>query len=291
MRGLLGGYSIIEVLIFLGVTGALFAASVAMLSGRDANTQFSQAMQDVELKMQDWINDVTNGFPGGEEIKYECALTGAANRPKIDTVSGSKSTTPNCVFLGKVIQLTASPDGANTNSEKAFIYSVFGRRLKASDKTLVGNMADAAPVAAAAASGSGNADLTETYEFSSGVRVKSIASASPVGSNPVPDGSRLVGFFLSLNTEVSSTANGNSSLQSFVYPVNGNEAPKSDTILECIKMTLATGPTCTFPVQPPGLRSWDICFVSPRNDKATAMLTVNSSDGWGATTNLEFKDC
>lgn len=56
------GYTIIETIIFLAVTGAVFASTITIVSGQQARTEFTQAVRDVQTRIQDISNDVTTGF-------------------------------------------------------------------------------------------------------------------------------------------------------------------------------------------------------------------------------------
>lgn len=99
------GYTILEVMIVLAVTTALFLSVVVAFSGRQASTQLTQSVRDLESLIQDVSNDVANGFfPNG----YECVLNGSGET----TVSTATTATPGseagCTFLGKAMSFNST---------------------------------------------------------------------------------------------------------------------------------------------------------------------------------------
>lgn len=277
MKRVSAGYTVVEVMIFLAVSAALFASATVMLGGREAHTQFSQSMRDVESKMQDWLNDVNTGFSGTNPNLNTCSA--AAGSPVINTGGGSP--TPQCIFLGKAIHFTTEasvPPSDPEQHRKVFTYQVFGRRLNGD--LLVSNLTEARPVAATASNGSGNSDLTDSYEFRGGAKVLSAKS-----TNPLID-SRMGGFYLSFNTEQSFGLNGALNLKAYQYYINGNSARASNEVTDCIRMA---GPGACGS-QPAAMDRWDICFGNDRNSD-TAVLTFASSGGRGVRVSIVFKEC
>ncbi|HEX4774669.1 MAG TPA: hypothetical protein VH234_04075, partial [Candidatus Saccharimonadales bacterium] len=137
MQRVSGGYTILEVTIFLAISVALLGSIVALLNGRQAQVEFDQKMHDTQSKMQSWLNDVSNGFPGGDPSQLKCALNGGG-RPVVTV--GSPNSSPDCVFLGKALQFSDTPGQNDTISA----YSIFGRRLNSSNQ-LPTNLTDANP--------------------------------------------------------------------------------------------------------------------------------------------------
>lgn len=292
MRRVSNGYTIIEVMVFLVISAALLASAIVVIGGRDAHVQFSQSMRDIESKMQDWINDVSTGFTGTTAAQYSCTLDGT-DMPQINNRSvSSPPSEPECIFLGRAIQFTDASYSVPEQSSKVYVYSVFGRR-EVSSNQLVDNMIDANPIAATGSStGSGNADITETYTLNGGAKVLSVTSTG--GSLP---NNHMIGFFSSFNTEQSVSQNGSQSLKAYQYRLNlsaapGNNQPGGASVRNCIKLAVGLcGPGSVNKYQwPEPLQKLAICFGNDRNSDQ-ALLTINSSNGQGATTQLEFKDC
>ena len=133
------GFSIVEVLIVLAVTGALFISAVSLISGRQNKTQFSTSINEIKSQLQQIVSDVQTGFyPSSNSLV--CQVNGAGN---LTFASGTTTQGSNqdCMFMGKVIQF-----GVNSTDPQQFIvYSIAGKRQTTTGVD-VKTYADAAPV-------------------------------------------------------------------------------------------------------------------------------------------------
>jgi hypothetical protein len=295
MLKVFGGYTILEVMIFLVISTALIASATVAVGGSSGHTQFNQGMRDVNSKIQDWIGNVINGFPGDNQQSYNCTAPGNS-RPTINL--GSGSTTPDCIFIGKAIQFTDSSSAPTPDQpSKIYAYSVFGTRTfkdGGGNTTLSDNLYDSNPIAATGQFSSGQ-DLTEVFTMTGGLKILSINSTSSLGSAH----SHLIGFFSSFNTEQNTTQNGAESLNAFAFPIDSNEVPANSnggsTIAHCLELA-SNSATCKLPVAgdpnlwPPSLQSVQICFGNDNNND-TAVLTISSNNGLGAQTAVDYKVC
>ena len=110
-----GGYTIIETMIFLAITGFLFVAAITAVSGRQATVQFAQGTRDMQADIERIINQVSTGYyPGGNLV---CTVgAGAASPPVISTGADQQGSSNNCVFIGKALQLGTAPDHNHYNA-------------------------------------------------------------------------------------------------------------------------------------------------------------------------------
>lgn len=161
------GYTIIEVMIFLAVSGFMFILAAAFISGRQARTEFRQGMNEVKSQVQDVINDVSNGyFPQSDSLA--CTGGGAAG-PSFAGVGQTQGTHKGCVFMGKVIQF-----GRGGDPSRYDIYTVAANQYS-SGSTLPVNFNQAAPKVV-----SGTQSLTDSGTLKWSLEEKSMAS---YGSN------------------------------------------------------------------------------------------------------------
>jgi len=117
------GFTIVEVMVVLAVTGALFISAVSLISGRQNRTQFTVAINEVESQTQQVISDVSTGFyPTANNIN--CSLNAATNTPQFSAGSNQQGTNQDCTFMGKAIQFGIK----NTNPEAFWVYSLAGLR-------------------------------------------------------------------------------------------------------------------------------------------------------------------
>jgi hypothetical protein len=148
MKKMLGqgsGYTMVEVMIFLAVTGALFVAIAGNINGQQRKTEFLNAVRDTESRLRDILNDVATGYytynPG-----FSCTSSLTTNtRPVISagtTQQGANAGGANagCIYLGRAVQF--APQGTTGQSYR--LYSVIGRQKTATGKT-VQNLAETIP--------------------------------------------------------------------------------------------------------------------------------------------------
>ncbi len=119
------GFTVVETLIVLAVTGGLFLAVAATLSGRQHRTQFEQAIHDIESKLQQVINEVSVGYYPNLN-NFTC--TAGAAGPVFSAVATQQGANGACIFVGKAIQFDVN---ATSNPELMNIYTIAGLRLNA----------------------------------------------------------------------------------------------------------------------------------------------------------------
>ena len=106
------GYTIVETLIVLAVTGAMFLVTVVLVSGQISRYQFRSGVLNAQQGIQSVLNDVQTGY-----FNLANSTTAACN-----SGSGSEPGDSDCVYIGKRIsisstgQVTASPVIADIDS-------------------------------------------------------------------------------------------------------------------------------------------------------------------------------
>lgn len=120
-----GGFTVVETLIVLAITGMMFFIGVTAISGRQGRTEFSQGMREIDSMLKDVLNDVSNGFyPSVSNLS--CQATNNNLAPTLSYDNANSDTTGlngTCVFAGKVIQI-----GTDTDDQQVYVYSLAGRR-------------------------------------------------------------------------------------------------------------------------------------------------------------------
>lgn len=103
-----GGYTIVETLIFLAVSGALFISAVTVISGRQGRTEFTSAARDFEAQIQDIANDVSTGYYANPALGSNFLKCSAPLNSALIIGSGNGDTqgaNTGCIFIGKTLQL------------------------------------------------------------------------------------------------------------------------------------------------------------------------------------------
>jgi len=131
------GYTIIEVMIVLSVSAIIFTAVIAGYKGQSTKTHFTNAVRDMENKIQDILNDVSTGYyPNASN--FHCSRVGSpAAHILIDPAGTSEQgTNQDCIFLGKAVDVN---DGVMT------AYTIVGlRNSKDDNNELSADIEDAA---------------------------------------------------------------------------------------------------------------------------------------------------
>lgn len=158
------GYTIVEVMIFLAISGFMFLIAAVFVNGKQGKAEFRQSLNDINNQLQQTINDVNNGlypWPGN----LACTAP-PGSPPQIQLGTSNQGGNEGCVFLGKVIQF-----GTEQNNESGYnIYSVAARQYvtTAADGTIPTNFNAAQPEVIYVNGG----DPTEYKQFSYGMTVK-----------------------------------------------------------------------------------------------------------------------
>jgi len=294
----MGGYTLLEVMIFLAISTVLFAISGVVLQGQGAHTEFQASMNEVNSKMQTWIDQVKNGYTSnavtGGTGNYNCSLD-ASNSPVLTAPSSGPSSSLganlSCIFLGKAIMVNGEvgPGPHNANSA-IYAYTVLGRRTydDGTGQSNVTTLQNANPTAAVFNTTGGvepDIQLTESYRIPNGVKVLH----AQFKSNPAGSANGLAGFFID-------PTSASSSVLAVQYPLNTNIDPTDwggsawdipnciDLRLNVCKVVSGGGGT---PANLWPMNEWDICFESSHNDER-ALISVLSSNGIGAETKLQM---
>lgn len=120
------GYTIIEVMMFLIVSMALFVTAVTVVSIQNRRTAFTDSVHNLDQKIRDVLNDVDTGyFP--TDNGFRCTVNGSGI-PQFSASNSELGTNQDCTFVGKAIQIAPQTGGSGDES-KYFIYTIAGRRV------------------------------------------------------------------------------------------------------------------------------------------------------------------
>jgi prepilin-type N-terminal cleavage/methylation domain-containing protein len=94
------GYTIVEVIIVLAISGMMFLIAANFINGKQEHTAFVQGTNDMVNQLQKIVDDVTDGHYS--DIPLHCTNSSGAISISQDA-TGKQGATQDCVFLGKMI--------------------------------------------------------------------------------------------------------------------------------------------------------------------------------------------
>jgi len=155
------GYTVIELMIVLAVTGALLAMVITLISGQQGRTEFTQSINDIQAQINDIINNVSNGYYANNG-NVQCTVSGGAPYPTKN--SGTEGANTGCVFFGRAMQFSVGGDSSQFN-----IYDLVGLQY-ASGTNPPKNISEAKPLAIAPPNGDGKVDTTQSQQLLYGLQ-------------------------------------------------------------------------------------------------------------------------
>jgi len=108
------GYTIVEVMIVLAISGVMFLIAAEFINGKAAKASFTQGVNEMASIIQKSLDDVTNGeysdAPLGCTFTFNLS-TGTWKTTVNSQVSGAtQGTNSDCVYLGKLIEFYPNTD-------------------------------------------------------------------------------------------------------------------------------------------------------------------------------------
>lgn len=113
------GYTIVEVMIVLAVSGVMFLIAANFINGKQEHTAFTEGSNDLVSRLQNIAQDVTDGHYSDWPITCDANPSGTAISFPASGSPG-QGANPKCVFLGKLVHFyisgTALPQAYETFS-------------------------------------------------------------------------------------------------------------------------------------------------------------------------------
>ncbi len=252
----LGGYTVIEVLIVLGVTALLFFSAATMIVGRQNRTAFEQAIRNIHSQIQAVIDEVVIGhYPDITNI--DCVATGSG--PRVTFGSGSQGTNGACIFMGRVIQFGV----AGTDPEQFKTYTIAGLRTDGSG-TAVQSISQARPMLVAPSSTQSDIpDLSTTDILEHGLTT----SFMVYGNTDAPIGG--IAIWQGLPAQSGGSLLSGSQTVAISPIVNTTLAMGAQQFVSAANENLASSPLD----DPNGIR---ICFVSGATEQS-GLITIGGN--------------
>lgn len=166
-----GGYTIVETLIFLAVSAAMFVAAMTFLNGQQSKAEFSQSVHDFESSLQSIANNVSNGYYAdvtGSGGKLNCTVVGGAINFGNDVSGDTQGAHQDCIYAGQAVQFGPADHGMAAGAGYTLL-TIAGKRVDVSNQPV--SDIKSAGLAAASDTQLGWPDATTSNPFEYGVTV------------------------------------------------------------------------------------------------------------------------
>lgn len=176
----MGGFTIIETLLFLAGSSFLILVAMTSISGRNSQVQFTDGMRGLQSFLSQRLNYSQNGIARTDNA--HCQRTSADIYNTTVAISDG-----SCLLLGYAMQFTPG-------SSDVAVHQVFGRNLPADDSCLTNTPQDIFYCVRARSGGAPPA-ATETYNIAWGITFTNSSPnnstgfgylRSPQGGNTLP---------------------------------------------------------------------------------------------------------
>ncbi len=259
------GFTIVETLIVLAVTGLLFLAAATLINGKQAKTQFQTAINEMPQQIRQVINEVSSGyFPNNGN--FSC--TADAFSTQLHNTAASQGTNGTCVSLGKAMQFAVG-----TNSSVVATYPIAGWR------NATGNLDSAHPVLIApSTTNPGWYDDSANTTLDGGLSVQAMYYYRPGSAVKYPIGGMAFMSNLGQLDVTGQLASGSQQLE-LVVPATSN-TPNVHTALNQSKLSFADAFDTNFTNSFRGtaqLDSVNICFASGTTNQS-GLVSISSND-------------
>jgi prepilin-type N-terminal cleavage/methylation domain-containing protein len=161
------GFTIIEVLVVLAVTGAMFIMAVYAINGKQNETEFQQSVNDIRSSIQQVIDQTAAGDYANTG-NFTC--DGTLGNLVIQSGANKQGSNTGCLFLGKVLQFAVH----GTSPQQYKQYSIVG--LQNNTGTLASAMPTALAPGVTTNNGGNFPDASVTEELHNGLNVVSMTS-------------------------------------------------------------------------------------------------------------------
>lgn len=114
------GYTIVEVMIVLAISGVMFLIAATFINGKQQSAAFRAGVNQMASNLQNIINQVSEGQYS--DIPLNCSSVGGTVAFGA-AVNNGQGTNPDCIFLGKVVHFSV-----NNVQDNYEVISVAGSR-------------------------------------------------------------------------------------------------------------------------------------------------------------------
>jgi prepilin-type N-terminal cleavage/methylation domain-containing protein len=162
------GYTLIEVMIVLAVSGVMFLIAASFISGKQQKAAFNSGVNEMASQIQDMIEQVSDGRYSDSPINCTYTPPPPAGGTLTFSVGGQQGTNSGCTFAGKFIAFgNYQPNLCNNSTTSNF--AIFTLAGSAQNNSLAGVTPIATPIVSNC-----TLDLTNYGSVPQGLTVKDV---------------------------------------------------------------------------------------------------------------------
>lgn len=157
------GYTILEVMIVLAISGMMFLIAANFISGKEEAINFPQGVNDIASLIQHTIQQVSNGQYSDIDLKCAFAYNPLSPQTNLamptlnslqhtttnsitnDTQGGVEGNLAPCIYLGKVVQFNEAGVGP-VNAQQYETFTLAGGRLDNTGKPVIPDASSPSPL-------------------------------------------------------------------------------------------------------------------------------------------------
>lgn len=270
------GFTIVETLIVLAVTGILFVSAVLLISGRQAKTEFVTSINSFQQQLQQIINETASGYyPNNGDFR----CSGASHPVTLLGGANQQGTNSGCLFLGKAVQFGL---GAGNAASQLGVIPMVGNQYVSGSESIT-TLAEAVPRAAYDATVAPNSVETLPLQYGLKVATSNTACGAVGGmcytplSGGAPLATGIAAFLAGDNTGAIATAASSGtgvrsgSQQLSLYAVKSSQPNNSyGTATTKIGNVVTPGTSGL-----DGAKSISLCVASGTTANQTGLITID----------------
>ncbi len=287
-----GGFTIVETMIVLAVTGLLVVSALQLISGKQSETEFQVAINSLQQQLQKVTNETANNYYN-DINNFSCENINTSYPYIQSGLIGSGSgqgTNISCILLGKAIRFGWASPNNSSSSNSYSIYTLAGFRL-GQNALPVTTIQQASPVAIApgntyntlAPDDSTTVNLANGLSFYGQVSLNGVSDFVDGTKQPV-----IIGFISTLGN-ITNGALESGSLQYQLYQYGNATGAWTSANKSTDYVDLIDG------ITPNLISNIGLCFNSgTTNQSGLISIGSNTNNGSGLSVSVDIysqKDC
>ncbi len=160
----------VETLIYMAVSTAIFASSAAIVGDHQARTDFNYGIQELSSQLRAIINDVSTGYYENRG-NVSCNNPGGGSKPNINPGTDAQGSSNDCIFVGRILHFRPDSASSGIGTDQVYrVYTAVGVRTAGDGDQDVERIEDSEPTIIR---NSDVAGMVQEYTIPNGIQLRS----------------------------------------------------------------------------------------------------------------------